>query len=202
MIFMPKPTQGPTSPKKRSVNPRNAQNPKLPINFYQIRECYLRGEGSLRELAIRFEISQNTLQQRAAREQWSVDKHQTYKFLVEKTADQLSNLALDWRKEMIQRGKIAMAFLDQIQEEYRKGERPISESGLMMLARCSEVIDGTIRRAMGIPDKIEVKASEQDFHLVYLAQVKALKTIMEGREPFPISERSKQMLEVDAEEIE
>jgi len=35
-----------------------------------IRVAYLNGEGSLRELALRFRISENTLEKRAAREGW------------------------------------------------------------------------------------------------------------------------------------
>jgi len=142
-------------------------------NWTEIQTAYQSGEGSIRELAIRFGVSQSTLEKRSIREKWKVQKQEISKKVEEKVVDALALGAIAWVNMTVQRAVRARDMIDASIDQFATDEknRPVVDMlNIRTMLHAESMADDIARRAFGLPDspqKVE-HSGEVSYKLVDL----------------------------------
>lgn len=123
---------------------------KKKVSWLKIKAAYQRGEGSCRELAERFGISQNSVEHRCKRGKWRAEKAEIGQKVVAKVVDTLAMDATRFVQETIMRG---LQYRKEIDLSKEQAAAPaIDPMMLDSLSRTEVRVTDMVRKAFGIPD--------------------------------------------------
>lgn len=133
---------------------------KTRANWNKVKLAYQRGDGSIRQLAEKFGVSESTLEKRCVREKWNVERKQISQRVVEKVVDAIAIDATAFVQETIRRG---LQYRVEIDASKQQAAAPaIDPTMLDSLSRVEVRVTDMVRKALGIPDvpqKLEVVGS-------------------------------------------
>jgi len=131
------------------MEPSQATVKKRP-NWLKVKALYQRGEGSCRELAQRFGISESSVENKCFREKWRVEKKELEEKVKEKVEAVLVDEATAWVRDTIKRGWQARKEID---EAKAQAASPAIDPAMQdALSRVEARFDDMVRRALGLPD--------------------------------------------------
>jgi DNA-binding transcriptional regulator YbjK len=140
---------------------RGCDGVKKKHNWLKIKAEYQGGQGSMRELCEKYGISQSTMEKRAVREQWTIQKQEISRKVAEKVAEKVSEniteLQKIWVLDTIKRGIKARGEVDLAKEQ---AACPAIDPGMQdQLSRVEQRFDEMVRKALGLEEKHKVELS-------------------------------------------
>jgi hypothetical protein len=153
----------------REIEMKDEPKKKAKPDWRKIKASYLSGSGSLRDTALKFSVSESTLEKRCKREGWKQKREEiggkVAAKVSEKTAEALALGALAWVNQTLIRANRYRSILDATQDQCgtdREGRPLIDPEELDKMSRVEARVDDIARRAFGLPDtpqKLDVKQS-------------------------------------------
>ncbi len=138
-----------------------AKKVKKKPDWRKIKAAYQRGDGTQRDLAVKFGVPESTLMGRAMREKWSLQKKQIESKVEAKVVDALAMGALSWVAATLTRAQKARGIIDASVEQFAVDEqgRPLIDLlNVNTMLQAESKIDDLARRSFGLsdtPQKVE-----------------------------------------------
>lgn len=156
---------------------KHQTNNKPKANWLEIKETYQRGEGSCRELAERFGVSEHAAENRCRREGWRKEKMEIGGKVAEMIVEKVSDKATAHVKATL---ALCEALYADIQRSREQLLPAIDPPALDALARALTRINQVARQTLGIaeqPAQVNVTTNEMAFQQQLLNSLAAARTL-------------------------
>lgn len=154
----------------------------LNVDWQPIKQEYLKGEKSLREVAAQYGISEAALEKRCSRESWNDDRSAIIKKVTKevsaKLSERLENEAEGWVKETLFRCHRVRKDIDKVRKSF-----PLNMTRLETETKVEARIDSIARRSLGLADTPQVLALASDspeFQNQILSQLESVRKMVES----------------------
>lgn len=121
-------------------------------NWLPIKEAYLKGEGTYKQLAERFGVPESTIEKRASREKWTQKTAELVRKVEEKVVESLAQTGIKHAQRMLERYDKWLVKVDKA-----VAKRKIADASTRELFKIQSESDDKVRRICGM-DQRELEA--------------------------------------------
>lgn len=144
--------------------------------WLEIKTCYQNGEGTLHELAERFQVGKKAVEARCYREGWKREMQEVCMMIKEKVAEKSASEATKWVSETIARSYRYRRDLDASRSQCGndgQGNALIDSDVMRDYVSSENTIDVMCRRSLGLSEKVEVTQQLGDSFISAISKLRA-----------------------------
>lgn len=146
--------------------------------WLEIKTCYQNGEGTLHELAERFQVGKKAVEMRCYREGWKREMKEICRSVKENVVALATNEATRWVSETIKRSYRYRKDIDSARNQCgtdSSGNPLLEPSDLKDFSAVENTVDQMARRSLGLTDKVDLTTGGKDLGSSFISALEKIR---------------------------